>query len=462
MVKVRSAIDLFAGPGGWDLAAETLGVRPLGIEYDDAACLTREAAGLWTLKGDVAALDPQEVMRQHFRRRLDLLIGSPPCQAWSTAGKQQGELDRAAVYELLGQIAEGGGTEPQTWHDDRSPLATEPLRWALALRPTFLAWEQVPPVLELWEECAIYLRREGWEVWTGLITAEQYGVAQTRERAVLTASQGGPVRRPPPTHRRYVSRRKADRERDAQAGLFDAPPEPIIAAGDHHLKPWVSMAEAFGWGMTERPSVAVVAGSNRQGGHDPLDGGSGSRQTVRSAREADEWIFRNGDMSNAAVRRADEPAPTIKIGDEYGRRWVRDIGSTHGGSSPEGGRERDATEPAPTVTSRSDQLEWVHERPAPTIVAQRRAKGGVLVGRQLPDGEGQNIGGTNWEDGEAQETADAEGQGVRVTLDEAATIQSFPPGYPFQGSRSKQGEQIGNAFPPLAAKAVLGELLGAA
>ncbi len=43
------AIDLFAGPGGWDIAAHRLGLRTVGIEWDQAASDTRRAAGLPTV-----------------------------------------------------------------------------------------------------------------------------------------------------------------------------------------------------------------------------------------------------------------------------------------------------------------------------------------------------------------------------------------------------------------------------
>ena len=41
-----------------------------------------------------------------------------------------------------------------TMTDPRTLLVLEPLRWALALTPSWLAWEQVPGVLPLWEACA--------------------------------------------------------------------------------------------------------------------------------------------------------------------------------------------------------------------------------------------------------------------------------------------------------------------
>lgn len=47
---------------------------------------------------------------------------------------------------------------------------------------------------------------------------------------------------------------------------------------------------------------------------------------------------------------------------------------------------------------------------------------------------------------------------TRITVGEAATLQSFPPGWKFAGTKGKVGLQIGNAVPPLLAEAVLDHL----
>ena len=48
-----TVIDLFAGPGGWDIGARALGVDTIGIEHDAAACATRSAAQHATIRADV-------------------------------------------------------------------------------------------------------------------------------------------------------------------------------------------------------------------------------------------------------------------------------------------------------------------------------------------------------------------------------------------------------------------------
>jgi hypothetical protein len=45
------AVDLFAGAGGWDVAALELGVDTIGVENDDAAVATRAAAQLRPRRG---------------------------------------------------------------------------------------------------------------------------------------------------------------------------------------------------------------------------------------------------------------------------------------------------------------------------------------------------------------------------------------------------------------------------
>ncbi|MEA5367756.1 DNA cytosine methyltransferase [Amycolatopsis sp., V23-08] len=414
--------NLFAGPGGWcaGLRLAGYGGPTVGIEWDDAACRTGIAAGHPRIRADVSTFDPSV-----FAGLADGLIASPPCQAWSMAGDRKGELDREKVYERIAAFAAEREPDVVEWADDRSHLTAEPMRWAVALNPRWIACEQVPAVLPLWQYMAELLRKRGYRTWAGILSAEEYGVPQTRKRAILVARRDGlPAGPPPPTHQAY----RAGQTIGTEPSLFGDP-----------LPPPVSMADALGWpdswsveyqrgrGMAERhgerphrpataPGPTIRAGSGGTGTsllvHMAPAGASSRMVEPRPITEPGHtitgkataaWVMRNSPQCNAAERSANEPAGTI-----YG--------------------------------ARPGNMTWVHERPATTV------QGDPRIGRP---GHKDRAGG------ESQFEQDS----VRVTVQEAAVLQSFPAGYPWQGNKSEQYRQIGDAVPPLLAAAILRTLL---
>lgn len=280
-VSNADAVDLFGGgPGGWDLAARDLGITVTGIENDHAACETRRAAGLGTVEGDVRDYGPGD-----FPAARILKIGSPPCQPYAINGLGAG---RAALTNVLGLAKRMAAREDISrdlagFEDERIGLVLEPLRWALQAidqkRPyETITLEQVPSVLPVWEALAIILRAEGYSVVTGKLSGEEYGVPQTRVRAIFVACLNGEARLPAPTHRKY---RKNVAQQD----------------GDQSLRPWVSMAEGIGWGMTHRPGLTVTVGTGSGGADPSCIGGSGARATLYGERDAGRWVAFNRLMS---------------------------------------------------------------------------------------------------------------------------------------------------------------------
>src|SRR5207249_4131780 len=96
-------VDLFAGPGGLDVAAQWLGVVAHGVEWDPNACATREAAGLHTVKGDVRDYGPHDLRFRH----ATVLAGGPPCQTYTVAGAGAGRRALDQVLEFVKRMAAG-------------------------------------------------------------------------------------------------------------------------------------------------------------------------------------------------------------------------------------------------------------------------------------------------------------------------------------------------------------------
>ena len=380
-------VDLFAGPGGWDTGLAMIGRRDVvGVEWDESACLTAEAAGHRRVRADVAELEPLEFVRGAAMcdqlgmisvadAIVEGLIASPPCQAWSLAGKRGGEEDRAACHELADRMAAGDdSTDWRDWTDDRSPLVCQPIRWARELRPEWIALEEVPAVLDLWEHFARIFRAWGYSVWVGTLLAADYGVPQTRTRAILMASRVRTVTPPEPTHAEH--------------------PEGLDLFGGGHRQKWVSMAEALGWS-------GVVGFPRRYDGQgEPTDDGYRARD----------------------LRSTDEPAQVVTEKARSWSRWLR-------GSNQANAAIRGPHEPAPTMLFGhcSNDVSWY---PTEEDAKPRQP----------------------------MSSAERDGVAVRVTVQEAGVLQSFRPDYPWQGTRTKQYEQVGNAVPPLMAARVLAAL----
>jgi DNA (cytosine-5)-methyltransferase 1 len=440
---VIHAVDLFAGGArGWDIHDEELGITTLGIENDTTACSTALAAGFLTVEGDISVLPALQV---------DLMKGAPPCQTFSAAGKGAGRKALEDVYAAMDHLHVTGHLDYSRFGDVRTGLVLEPLRWALEVHRAgspyrAIVLEQVPPVLPVWERMGKVLESLGYSVATGNLHAEQYGVPQTRKRAVLIARLDGEAKLPVPTHSRYHSRN----------------PERL----DPGVRKWVSMAEALGYvtvddcvdlqrgaGLIERygtrpgrtgdqPAPTIRAGSKGSGPNLLINGGAG-------------WLMRSnygtgGDPAARGERDLSQPAPTV-TGKIDRNKWVQrsnySAGGSHSGTAEERGRaERPIDHPSVGVTSKGFQ--WVYRgsnqehaaqrplnTPAPTVNFSARSNKVEWMPEEL--------------------APDPKASGVRVTVQEAAVLQSLPADHPWQGSKTKQYLQVGNAIPGLLARAIL-------
>jgi DNA (cytosine-5)-methyltransferase 1 len=398
-VTEYQVIDLCGGAGGWAVGADRLHLTHVGIEVAREPVATCRAAGHPVIPGDIRAMHPRS-----FPGAV-VLVASPPCQTFSTAGSGSGRDSLAAAVAHVAEMAEGPVARPTG--DARTWLVLEPLRWALtAIRLgipyTGIGLEQVPSVLPVWEAIARVLREHDYTVRTGLVHAEQYGVPQTRTRAVLMAVSGDTCHWPQPTHSKYYSHS----------------PERL----DPGRIPWVSMAQALGWDGVLRSNY----GTHNNPGDKALRGADQPATTLtskisRMRRFSDETLMGDVRTLNGTRRLVTEPAPTIPAAMDNGNwRWMGQFADQ----------------------SRSDvDVEWPLKRPSTTVATR------AIV---------QHPGHTR---SRFDVSTKSRNDGVRVTVAEAAVLQGFPEDYPWRGNRSSVYRQVGNAIPPPMAAAILRGLI---
>jgi len=163
------AIDLFAGAGGFTVAAEQAGARVLwAANHWELAVHTHEAN-----HRDTAHVC-QDLHQADWSRvpAHDLLLASPSCQGHSNArGKDRPQHDasRATAWAV---VSAAEYHRPQTCLVENVP---EFLRWAL-----FPAWRDA-------------MRALGYHVREHVLDAADFGVPQNRERLYITCNLGEPL-----------------------------------------------------------------------------------------------------------------------------------------------------------------------------------------------------------------------------------------------------------------------------
>jgi len=172
------AVDLFAGAGGFSLAALEAGFDVIAaVENDRNACLTYRRNVVKKLspstnlfERDIRQLTPAEFVDATDLKSggCDLVMGGPPCQGFSSHRLNDGGVG-----------------------DDRNELLLRYFEFVAALRPKLFLVENVPGLL--WPRHAEYLRRfrevaetNGY-VWRepDKLNARDFGVPQNRRRVFI-------------------------------------------------------------------------------------------------------------------------------------------------------------------------------------------------------------------------------------------------------------------------------------
>jgi DNA (cytosine-5)-methyltransferase 1 len=166
-----TVIDLFSGAGGLSRGFMDAGYDVIiGTDFDDAALKTfaHNHGNAKAVKLDLFNHENIQVlvdMMNEMGKKLDVLVGGPPCQGFSLAGKREED-------------------------DERNVLYTAMVKTAAALKPKAVVLENVPGMLRLYDGKAkdrIFHDFEelGYTMNVKVLYAPEYGVPQIRKRAVF-------------------------------------------------------------------------------------------------------------------------------------------------------------------------------------------------------------------------------------------------------------------------------------
>ncbi len=176
------AIDLFSGAGGLHIGFERAGydIR-LCVDNDSLVERThrRNFPNIPFIKEDIRKLTSDEIRKYLDGDEVDIVIGGPPCQGFSTIGKRVSSDPKVRAE-----------------HDPRNELVVTYAKLIRELQPKFIVMENVKGILTMKD--GIYLttaleelKNAGYDTDYRLINMADYGVPQIRERVIIIGNRMG-------------------------------------------------------------------------------------------------------------------------------------------------------------------------------------------------------------------------------------------------------------------------------
>lgn len=170
-MNMFKVVDLFCGAGGLSRGFMEAGFDVvLGVDFDDDALKTFEMnhGDAKAMKLDLFNHDNISQIKKYLddnKIKLDVLVGGPPCQGFSLAGKREEDDERNILYSAM-------------------------VKTAMILKPKVVVLENVPGMLTLYNGLGkqrIFddFSKLGYKMSVKVLYAPDYGVPQIRKRAVF-------------------------------------------------------------------------------------------------------------------------------------------------------------------------------------------------------------------------------------------------------------------------------------
>lgn len=424
-------IDLFSGCGGLALGFEKAGFDIVaGIECNQEAWKTASYNLSWRygkeknfICGDITKIEA-DVFKNCFGAEGCIVIGGPPCQAYSLAGRGK-----------LRSLGEGRVNTK----DKRGYLYQDFLRFALDLEARAVIMENVPESTNFGgknipETVCEQLTEKGYDAYWTLLNSADYGTPQVRERVFAFAIKSERKKKidlPKPTHRNtvdVVTQHQKRFESYKQCQFFRVPNQVT-----QNLKPWVTVGDAF----SDLPEIFPAENSKYK--CVPLnveysyktEPNNEYQEIMRTwygnvcfGVSANAFRKNSRDFSIfARMKQGDNYIAASKIADELFYEEAEILGYEKG--SKEYVKLHDKMVPQYARDKFEDKWKKLDEtKPSHTLVAHLGKDTYSHIHPVEPRG---------------------------ITVREAARLQSFPDDFFFDCSMGEAFKQIGNAVPPLLA-----------
>ena len=172
-MKKYNAIDLFCGAGGLSYGFQKAGFNILlGIDNDEKALETfkKNHDGSKTICGDITEVSYEKDIKPMIGdKRIDIIVGGPPCQGMSLSG-------------------------PRKFDDPRNKLYLTYIRLVDEIRPKAFVIENVPGLVSLFggkikDSIIEKFTKMGYSIQYRVLCASDYGVPQNRKRVVFVGTR---------------------------------------------------------------------------------------------------------------------------------------------------------------------------------------------------------------------------------------------------------------------------------
>jgi len=442
--KVFNAIDLFAGAGGLSLGFELAGINVVAaVEYCEKAVITYEHnfPTHLTYTDDIKNVKTKDVLMDLNKKGIqkddiDLVIGGPPCPGFSNIG-------RSKIISLLRDKKwKFSGRAPKEWRhqfvqDPRNKLFLEFIRFVEDFEPRGYVMENVPGMLtsknSTGKAITVLIKQEfdriGYTCEMKVLSSEDFGVPQARKRVIFI----GWKKSNPKDEFKHPSKNSKQRIWTSLEAISDLP--------------FVSQEGGFSTDLVVPPKNSFQKQMRyeeyqKARKKDAFIGKTPSKTTPstpnihygRKVNPRDRAIFPllqtpiDGKRVTYDLINPEDlkfPAPWI---------WDSDKQVVHNNRS---GKKRKSYKwyKRESFKDKMRRIPW--HRPSPTLVAHMATDTYMYIHPETTTHR-------------------------TITPQEAARIQSFPDGLDFsEVSFTSQYRQIGNAVPPLLAKAIGQEIIEA-